>query len=104
MSRPPSAIRLHCACWASTPSCWLAMWVMPDASALAPAPALRAVRVAEETLLGFDFGTKRIGVSLGNTLTRSARPLEIIASEPLKARFARIAALLAEWQPDRVIV
>src|SRR5690606_25150523 len=64
----------------------------------------RAVRVAEETLLGFDFGTKRIGVSLGNTLTRSARPLEIIASEPLKARFARIAALLAEWQPDRVIV
>ena len=80
------------------------MWVMPDAGALVPSPALPAVRVAEETLLGFDFGTKRIGVSLGNTLTRSARPLEIIASEPINARFARIEALLAEWQPDRVVV
>lgn len=70
---------------------------MPDPSA---ALASRPVH----TLLAFDFGTQRIGVALGNTLTRSARPLEIIPSEPLKARFARIEALLNEWQPDHVVV
>lgn len=58
----------------------------------------------EETLLAFDFGEKKIGVAIGNTLTRLARPLEIIFSEVRDARFGRIAALLQEWQPQRVIV
>ncbi|MGE4337939.1 MAG: Holliday junction resolvase RuvX [Pigmentiphaga sp.] len=60
--------------------------------------------LAEGTLLGFDFGTRRIGVALGNTITRQARPLEILASEPVAPRFARIAALLAEWQPVVLVV
>ncbi len=67
-----------------------------------PDPPARSQAI--ETLLGFDFGTRRIVVALGNTLTRRARPLEIIASEPVKARFARIEALIAEWQPDRLVV
>ena len=66
------------------------------------APAFPAL--AEGTLLGFDFGTRRIGVALGNTITRQARPLEILASEPVAPRFARIAALLAEWQPVLLVV
>ncbi len=57
-----------------------------------------------ETLMGFDFGTRQIGVALGNTLTGTARPLALVASEPVKQRFARIASLLHEWQPDRLIV
>jgi putative Holliday junction resolvase len=58
----------------------------------------------EETLLAFDFGTKKIGIAIGNTLTSHARPLEIIHSEVRNVRFARIAELLAEWQPQRVVV
>lgn len=58
----------------------------------------------EETLLGFDFGEKKIGIAIGNTLTRQARPLEIIFSEIRDTRFNRIAALLQEWQPHRVVV
>jgi len=58
----------------------------------------------EETLLAFDFGEKKIGIAIGNTLTRQARPLEIIFSEVRDARFGRIAQLLQEWQPQRVIV
>lgn len=58
----------------------------------------------EETLLSFDFGEKKIGVAIGNTLTRQARPLEIIFSELRDVRFGRIAALLAEWQPQRLVV
>ena len=55
-------------------------------------------------LLGFDFGTRRIGVAVGNTLTRSARPLCIVAAEPVDARFARIGALIREWQPAALAV
>lgn len=58
----------------------------------------------EETLLGFDFGEKKIGVAIGNTLLRQARPLEIIFSETRDARFGRIAELLDEWRPQRVVV
>ncbi len=57
-----------------------------------------------ETLLGFDFGVRRIGVAVGNTLTASARALQIVPSEPVAARWATIAALVAEWQPQRLVV
>lgn len=57
-----------------------------------------------ETLLGFDFGVRRIGVAVGNTLTDSARALQIVPSEPVAARWATIAALVAEWQPQRLVV
>lgn len=59
---------------------------------------------ADHTLLGFDVGTRRIGVALGNTVTRVARPLGVIATEPVAPRFARIERLLAEWQADVAVV
>jgi putative Holliday junction resolvase len=68
---------------------------MPDVSA-------RGGR--DETLLGFDFGEKKIGIAIGNTLTRQARPLEIVLAESRDARFGRIARLLGEWQPQRLVV
>jgi len=56
------------------------------------------------TVLAFDFGTRRIGVAMGNTLTRIARPLTTIAAERDDARFAAITALVEEWQPDVLVV
>jgi len=58
----------------------------------------------EETVLAFDYGLKKIGVALGNTLTRQARPLRILTPITRKQRFEAIEALLQEWQPDRVVV
>ena len=58
----------------------------------------------ERTLLAFDYGTKKIGVAIGNTLTRQARPLDILFPVTREQRFAAIGALLAEWQPDVVVV
>lgn len=55
------------------------------------------------TFLAFDFGLKRVGVATGNSLTGTARPLKTLAAEG-DARFAAIAALLAEWQPDALVV
>ncbi|PXW23680.1 Holliday junction resolvase RuvX [Paraburkholderia caballeronis] len=58
----------------------------------------------EATLLAFDYGERRIGVALGNALTRSARPLTVIPNRSRDYRFDAIAALLREWQPDHLIV
>jgi len=62
------------------------------------------VFAAQGTLLAFDFGTRRIGVAVGNTLLRRANPLTTIDDEKNDARFAKIAALLAEWQPGALVV
>jgi putative Holliday junction resolvase len=53
--------------------------------------------------LAFDFGTKRIGVATGNTLTRQAQPLRTVAAEG-DARFDAIGTLIDEWQPDALVV
>jgi putative Holliday junction resolvase len=55
-------------------------------------------------VLAFDFGTRRIGVAVGNTLLRIARPLTTIAAEANAARFAAVAALIGEWQPELLVV
>lgn len=54
-------------------------------------------------VLGFDFGARRIGVAIGNGITREARPLAVVDSAG-DARWARIAALIAEWQPTALVV
>ncbi|CAB3776275.1 Putative pre-16S rRNA nuclease [Paraburkholderia caffeinitolerans] len=59
---------------------------------------------AEATLLAFDYGEKRIGVALGNALTRSARALTVIQNRSIDYRFETIGALLREWQPDLLVV
>lgn len=57
-----------------------------------------------ETILGFDFGLKRIGVAVGNTLLRHAQPLSVISAASNDAKFSQIAALIDEWQPARCVV
>ena len=52
-----------------------------------------------ETVFGFDFGIKRIGIAMGNTLTGQAQPLAVVKAIDNAARFAQIGALIAEWKP-----
>lgn len=59
---------------------------------------------AHETLLAFDYGLKKIGVAIGNTLTRQARPLHILRPVTRAQRFEAIGELLQQWCPDRVVV
>lgn len=56
------------------------------------------------SVLAFDFGLRRIGVAVGELLLGQARALVLIESERNDQRFARIAALINEWQPIRLIV
>ena len=56
------------------------------------------------TVLAFDFGEKRIGVAVGESLLRQAHPLTVIQGEGNAGRFAAIAALINEWQPVSLLV
>lgn len=58
----------------------------------------------DQTILSFDYGTKEIGVAIGNTFTRQARPLEILSPRTRERRFALIQELLDRWEPDLVVV
>jgi putative holliday junction resolvase len=55
-------------------------------------------------VLGFDFGSKRIGVAVGELSIAVAHPLLTIAAESNSRRFAAIAALVAEWNPVLLVV
>jgi putative Holliday junction resolvase len=59
---------------------------------------------SSRTILAFDYGARRIGVAIGNTITRTARPLQTVSEEVVTRRFTRIGELLAHWQPDSLVV
>ena len=74
-----------------------------------------AARVAEQatprrappgpgTVLGFDYGERFVGVAVGESGVRVAHPLTTIDTRVAAARFRAIAALIAEWQPVRLVV
>jgi putative Holliday junction resolvase len=61
------------------------------------------IPVNEGVVLAFDFGLRRIGVAIGNGVTRAAHPLSTIAADR-GDRWEQIAELLGEWQPQRLVV
>ena len=58
----------------------------------------------ESIVLAFDFGTRRIGVAVGEMMLGSARPLTTISAEANDVRFTAIGKLVAEWQPAALVV
>jgi putative holliday junction resolvase len=58
----------------------------------------------EATLLAFDYGEKRIGVAVGNALTRQARALVVVPNRNLAFRFEAVSKLIGEWKPDALVV
>jgi putative holliday junction resolvase len=57
-----------------------------------------------QTILAFDFGEKRIGVAVGNTITKTAEPLKIIQEKNQEQRFKAIELIINEWQPQILVV
>jgi len=56
------------------------------------------------TVIAFDFGLKRIGVAVGNTVLRQATPLAVIEAARNENKFAAITRLLDELQPSTLVV
>lgn len=69
----------------------------PHSSPLAPHPV-------RGTVLGFDFGIKRIGVAVGELELGLAHPLTTVVGESNDQRFGAIEALLKEWLPALAVV
>jgi putative pre-16S rRNA nuclease len=67
-----------------------------------PSPVTR--HPSTGTVLAFDFGTKRIGIAVGDFETRIAHPLASITGAENRARFAAIGRLIAEWRPALLVV
>lgn len=59
---------------------------------------------AIDTILAFDFGLKRIGVAIGNTMICQAKPLSVITATVNEPKFAAIDSLIREWGASRIVV
>ncbi|KEQ18265.1 Holliday junction resolvase RuvX [Endozoicomonas numazuensis] len=56
------------------------------------------------TVMGFDFGTRNIGVAVGQAVTRTASALSPIKARDGIPNWNDVTALLEEWKPDAVVV
>lgn len=55
-------------------------------------------------VMAFDYGTRRVGVAVGNSITRAGQALKTIAALNADALFQEIERLLIEWQPNQLVV
>ncbi|MDH4565789.1 Holliday junction resolvase RuvX [Pseudomonas sp. BN414] len=55
-------------------------------------------------LLGFDYGTRQIGVAVGQAVTGQARELKILKAQNGVPDWQQVEALIREWQPDAIVV
>lgn len=60
--------------------------------------------MANNVFVSFDFGLKRIGVAVGQKVTLSATPLNLIRSQQGKPNWQEIEKVINQWQPDELIV
>lgn len=56
------------------------------------------------TIIGFDFGTKSIGVAVGQSITGTATALTAIPAKDGIPNWDTIDKLLREWTPERLVV
>ncbi len=61
-------------------------------------------KLRQDTYLGFDFGTKKIGIAVGQTTTGMASPLQTIRSLNDQPNWRAIGLLCAEWMPKGLVV
>ncbi|EKD54380.1 MAG: hypothetical protein ACD_60C00090G0029 [uncultured bacterium] len=57
-----------------------------------------------QTLFGFDFGMKRIGIAIGQTITKTARPLITIQASKGVPNWDKLTKLIHTWEPDAFII
>ena len=65
---------------------------------------IKIVKKIEGNILSFDFGEKRIGVAIGNSITKSSHPLETINTPKNKERYKLIELLLKTWEPVKLVI
>ncbi len=56
------------------------------------------------TFLGFDFGTKYLGIAVGQAITQTARPLITLHVNKGVPRWEQLDKIIQEWEPEGLIV
>ena len=56
------------------------------------------------TVMAFDYGTRRVGVAVGNSVSKSGQPLKTIAAPNIGMLFQEIGGLIAQWEPKSLVV
>ena len=56
------------------------------------------------TILGFDFGTKRIGIAIAQEVTGTSNPLITVTAVKHKPDWDSISKIIEEWQPDLLVI
>lgn len=59
---------------------------------------------AEITAMAFDFGTSRIGLAVGQSITGTAQPLAELKARDGIPDWQILGALLQQWRPDLLVV
>ncbi len=59
---------------------------------------------ATRTVMAFDYGLRQIGVAVGNCELGTTTPLPILKARDGVPDWSAVAALVHEWQPDRLVV
>lgn len=54
--------------------------------------------------MGFDYGTKRIGIAYGQPVTMTAKPLTVLKNTKEGLFWQLIKQLIAEWRPQALII
>jgi len=65
---------------------------------------MTAKKTIQGVVIGFDFGLKRIGVAIGQTITQTATPESIVKSKDGKPDWEHISKLFSEWRPCAILV
>lgn len=60
--------------------------------------------MADLTVLGFDYGERRIGIAVGQTITNTARPVTTVVNPKGKTNWIEIDKVIQEWRPDKLLV
>lgn len=60
--------------------------------------------ISNQTYIAFDYGERRTGVAVGQSITRTATPLKTLTSINNQANWEEIRKLLSEWRPGKIIV
>ncbi len=56
------------------------------------------------TLLGFDYGTRKIGIAVGQTVTATATALTTLPARAQRPDWDGIGQLITSWQPEALVV
>lgn len=57
-----------------------------------------------QTVLGFDYGSRKIGVAVGQTSTGSSEGIATIPADSPAGPWLKIGKLIKDWQPDALVV